>query len=32
MYEEIKRVNSLEYIGSIIEADGDRTTSYGGWQ
>ena len=28
--EEIKRVNSLEYSGSLIVADGDRTKSYGG--
>ena len=25
-------MNSLEYIGSLIKADGDRTKSYGGWQ
>ena len=25
-------MNSLEYVGSLIEADGDRTKSYGGWQ
>ncbi len=32
IYEEVKMVTSLEYIGSLIEADGDRTKSYGGWQ